>query len=134
MDDFRQKVESVLPYVRTPAQYTGGEVNSILKDPESVRVSICLAFPDTYAVGMSHIGMKILYDILNREDAFAGERVFCPWPDMAQKMREKHIPLYALESFRPVREFDVLGFSLEYELGYTNVLMMLELAADLRAG
>ena len=128
MDDLRQTVESVLLHVQTPAQYVGGEVNSVRKPPEGVRASFCLAFPDTYAVGMSHIGLKILYEVINREDDFAAERVFAPWPDMAAKMRERGIPLYSLESFRPVRAFDVLGFSLAYELTYTNVLMMLDLA------
>ena len=127
-DGLRQRVEAILPYVISPAQYTGGEVNSIRKDPEAVEVSFCLAFPDTYALGMSHLGLKILYDILNRAEGVAAERVYCPWPDMAAKMREAGVPLYSLESFRPVREFDVLGFSLQYELTFTNVLMMLELA------
>jgi radical SAM family uncharacterized protein len=128
LGDLRQTVESVLLHVQTPAQYAGGEVNSVRKEPDGVRASFCLAFPDTYAVGMSHIGLKILYEVINREEAFAAERVFAPWPDMAAKMRERGIPLYALESFRPVRTFDVLGFSLAYELTYTNVLMMLDLA------
>ncbi|MHC4503460.1 MAG: TIGR03960 family B12-binding radical SAM protein [Planctomycetota bacterium] len=128
MEDLRARVEAMLPHVRTPAQYAGGEVNSRRKDPAGVEVSVCLAFPDTYAIGMSHLGLKIIYEILNREEGVAAERVFAPWTDMARRMKDANVPLYSLESFRPLREFDVLGFSLQYELTFTNVLMMLELA------
>lgn len=128
MSDFRDRIEGLLPHVRTPAQYTGGEVNSVCKDPTSVAVSVCLAFPEVYSIGMSHIGLKILYEVLNRRPDVAAERVFAPWLDLAALLRERGLPLCSLESFRPLREFDIVGFSLQYELLYTNVLMMLELA------
>jgi radical SAM family uncharacterized protein len=128
VSDIRARIETILPHVRTPGQYVGGEVNSIVKPPASVAVTFCLAFPETYALGMSHVGLKILYEVLNRRADVAAERVFAPWVDMADLMRRHDVPLYALESFRPVREFDCVGFSLQYELLYTNVLAMLELA------
>ncbi len=128
MSDLRSRIDAILPHVQTPGQYVGGEVNSIRKPSGEVEVSFCLAFPDTYALGMSHIGLKILYEVLNRAPGVAAERVYAPWMDMDARMREGGIPLYALESFRPVREFDVLGFTLQYELTFTNVLAMLELA------
>ena len=124
----RSRIEAILPHVETPGQYIGAEVNSIRKPPEETEVSFCLAFPDTYALGMSHVGFKILYEVLNREGGVAAERVYAPWMDMDALMRERGVPLCSLESCRPVREFDVLGFSLQYELTFTNVLAMLELA------
>ena len=114
--------------VEGPARYLGGEKNSIRKDPAGVDVSVALLFPDVYNVGMSHLGCQILYSILNRLSWAAAERAYAVWPDMQQKMREHGLPLYALESFRPVRGFDVVGFSLQYELLCTNVLAMLDLA------
>ncbi|MHC4787961.1 MAG: TIGR03960 family B12-binding radical SAM protein [Planctomycetota bacterium] len=118
----------VLANVQTPARYLGGEVNALRKDPSEVEVSFALLFPDLYEVGMSHVGCQILYGILNRLDWAAAERAYAPWPDMQEQMRARGIPLYALESFRPVRRFDVVGFSLQYELLYTNVLAMLDMA------
>ncbi|NLW51329.1 MAG: TIGR03960 family B12-binding radical SAM protein [Candidatus Brocadiaceae bacterium] len=120
--------ERILADVETPARYLGGEKNSIRKDPARVDVSFALLFPDLYGIGMSHLGGQILYSVVNRLDWAAAERAYAVWPDMQAKMREHGVPLYALESFRPVREFDVVGFSLQYELLYTNVLAMLELA------
>ncbi|MFO7957253.1 MAG: B12-binding domain-containing radical SAM protein, partial [Candidatus Brocadiia bacterium] len=120
--------ERILASVRTPGRYIGGEQNIVRKDPAEVEVSFALLFPDVYDLGMSHLGYQILYAILNRLDWAAAERAYAVWPDMQEKMREHRIPLYALESFRPVREFDVVGFSLQYEMLYTNVLAMLELA------
>jgi len=118
----------VLPEVEMPGRYIGGEKNAVRKDPDGVDISIALLFPDVYEIGMSHLGYQILYSILNRLEWAAAERAYAVWPDMQQKMRERGIPLYTLESFRPVRQFDVVGFSLQYELLYTNVLAMLELA------
>ncbi|NUN50628.1 MAG: TIGR03960 family B12-binding radical SAM protein [Candidatus Brocadiae bacterium] len=121
-------IEPLLLNVQAPAQYTGGEVNSIRKATGSVRARVALAFPDTYKIGMSHLGLAILYGLLNREPDLAAERVFAPWTDMEERMRAAGVPLYSLESKSPVREFDVLGFSLQYELSFTNVVNMLDLA------
>lgn len=113
--------------VEKPARYTGGEVNSIRKDPTSVKVRFALAFPDVYEVGASHLGSQILYSLLNARPDTACERVYAPWPDMEALLRAKDWSLYALESFQPLHVFDIVGFSLQYELTYTNVLAMLEL-------
>jgi len=118
----------VLPYVETPGRYTGGEINAVHKDPSQTRLSFALAFPDVYEIGMSHVGLQILYSIVNARDDLAAERVYAPWPDMAALMRQVGLPLYTLESFRPVRESDVFGISLQTELCYTNVLELLDLA------
>lgn len=128
MEDIRSRIEAILPHVRTPGQYIGGEINSIRKDLSSVAVKVCLVFPEVYSVGMSHIGLKILYEVLNRRPDIAAERAFAPWVDLARFLKERNIPLYSLENFCPLREFDIIGFSLQYELLYTNVLMILELA------
>ena len=129
MNNFRSYVENkILPFVETPGQYIGGEWNSIKKEDSSIDVTVALAFPDTYAIGMSHQGMQILYGLLNERKDTACERVFAPWYDMEAALREHDIPLYSLESFRPLGEFDIIGFSLQYEMSYTNVLNMLDLA------
>ena len=128
MEDLSKILEEILPYVQTPAQYIGGETNSVVKDPRSVDISFALAFPDTYAIGMSHLGMQVLYSILNGRDDIAAERVFSPWPDMEGEMRKRGIPLFSLETRRPIREFDIVGFSLQYEVCYTEMLRMLDLA------
>lgn len=120
--------DDILLKVRKPARYIGGEWNSVVKDYKDIRCSIALAFPDVYEVGMSHLGLKILYSVLNERQDIACERVFAPWFDMESMMREKGIPLFSLETKRPLREFDIVGFSLQYELSYTNVLNMLDLA------
>ena len=117
-----------LPFVQNPAQYVGGEVNEIRKPWEGVAVHFCLAFPDTYAIGMSHLGSAILYDLLNARPDVLCERVYAPWGDAQARMRQVGIPLFSWESRRPVREFDILGVSLQYEMLYTNVLAMLDLA------
>ena len=124
----------ILSTVEKPARYIGGEKNSVRKDPQHVRVAFALLFPDVYEVGMSHLGYQILYSIINGLDWAAAERAYAIWPDMRDRMRAHGIPLYALESFRPVRGFDVVGFSLQYELLATNVLAMLDLAGIPRAG
>ncbi|MDI6894134.1 MAG: TIGR03960 family B12-binding radical SAM protein [Bacillota bacterium] len=127
--------ERLLESVEKPARYLGTEWGAVHKDHDRVEILFALAFPDAYEVGMSHLGSKILYHLLNEREDTAGERVYAPWVDMEGRMREKGIPLFALESWRPVREFDFLGFSLQYELNYTNVLNMLDLAGiPLRPG
>lgn len=118
----------ILPRVSKPVRYTGGEVNMIKKDWERAGVKMAFAFPDVYEIGMSHIGSKILYGLINEQSDHILERCFAPWPDMEALMREEGVPLYALESFRPLTDFDVVGFSLQYELSITNVLNMLDLA------
>jgi radical SAM family uncharacterized protein len=120
--------DDILSKVEKPARYTGGEFNSYIKDKEKIQIRYAFCFPDVYEVGMSHLGMKILYYTLNkREDTYC-ERVFAPWPDMEKLMRENDIPLYALESKDPLDQFDFLGFTLQYEMSYTNILNMLDMA------
>lgn len=119
-------ISRILPTVRTPAQYAGGELNSIVKDHGSVRGTVCLAFPDTYALGMSHHGLQVLYSLMNAH-GWACERVFTPLPDFEAALRDHGLPLYSLETFTPLNQFDVIGFSLQYEICYTNVLTMLDL-------
>ncbi|MCD5412736.1 MAG: B12-binding domain-containing radical SAM protein, partial [Dehalococcoidia bacterium] len=121
-------LDAILPRVIRPARYTGGEWNSIKKHWDSVDVRIALAYPDAYEIGMSNLGMAILYDLLNKESHILAERVYAPWTDMSAEMRSAGIPLFSLESRRPIRDFDIIGFSLGYELTFTNVLNMLDLA------
>ncbi|MEE9614305.1 MAG: TIGR03960 family B12-binding radical SAM protein [Thermodesulfobacteriota bacterium] len=128
-------IKEYLPLVRRPSRYIGGEINSVRKDPAEVSLRFAMAFPDTYEVGMSHLGIQILYQVLNSHEDIACERVFAPWKDMEALLREKGLPLVTLESGTPLGEFDILGFSLQYELSYTNVLNMLELGGiPLKAG
>lgn len=120
--------DNILMNVEKPTRYTGGELNEIIKEAGTVDIRFAFCFPDTYEIGMSCLGMKILYSLINtRTDAWC-ERVFAPWPDMEQKMRENSIPLYGLESKDALNKFDMLGFTLQYEMCYTNVLNMLDLA------
>ncbi|MBI4632770.1 MAG: TIGR03960 family B12-binding radical SAM protein [Deltaproteobacteria bacterium] len=119
--------EDILPHVEKPSRYIGGEIHASRKDRRACRLAIALAFPDTYEVGMSHLGIQILYSILNGNPAIAAERCYAPWPDMEEAMRRHRLPLFSLESHTPLHEFDIVGFSLQYELSYTNVLNMLEL-------
>ncbi len=121
-------LDRILPQVSKPARYTGGEWNSVVKDWGQVEVKIALAYPETYEVGMSNLGLMILYDILNRQENLLAERVYAPWIDLEEAMREAGLPLFSLESRRPLSDFDIIGFSLPYELNYTNVLNMLDLA------
>ena len=125
----RQKVlNDILPLVEKPGRYIGGEHNSVSKPWDSVSTRFLFAFPDVYDVGMSYLGLRVLYHLINqREDALC-ERAFAPWPDMEALMRSNGIPLYSLESFTPARRFDIIGFTLQYELNYTNVLNMLDLS------
>ena len=119
---------SILQSVLKPARYTGGEWNAVRKDWDGVQCRFALALPDVYEVGMSNLGLAILYEILNRRADIAAERVYAPWIDMEEKMRARGIPLFSLESRRPIEEFDFIGFSLQYEMIYSNVLNMLDLA------
>ena len=121
-------IESLLMQVQKPARYMGGEFNSVMKNPEDVDVRFAFLFPDTYEVGMSHLGMKILYHTINRRADAWCERVFSPWVDMAELMRKNEIPLFSLESRTPIRDFDILGVTLQYEMSFTNILDALDLA------
>jgi radical SAM family uncharacterized protein len=120
--------DEILHRVTRPARYTGGEWNSVVKEWDSIPIKIVLAYPDTYEIGMSNLALPILYEILNGEADVLAERVYAPWVDMELVMREGKIPLFSLESKRPLKDFDIVGFSLGYELCYTNVLNMLDLA------
>ena len=121
-------VRRILPRVQTPGQYIGGELNAVAKDHRRVRGTLCLAFPDTYSIGMSHHGLQVLYAVMNRRDDWACERVFAPMVDMETLLREDGLPLVSLETFTPLAAFDVLGFTLQYDLCAANVLTMLDLA------
>ncbi len=126
MDD--KRLEQLLLTVQKPARYAGGEVGSVIKDKTKVDVRFAFCFPDSYEIGMSHLGMKILYSLFNSRNDIWCERVFAPWPDFEKVMRENDIPLFALESRDAIKDFDFIGFTLQYELSYTNVINMLELA------
>jgi radical SAM family uncharacterized protein/radical SAM-linked protein len=119
--------KDILKRVEKPGRYLGGEWNEIRKDPKSVKAKIALAFPDIYEIGMSYLGQKILYAVLNRHPSFLAERVFTPWVDLEQELRSKNIPLVSLENKLPLSRFDIIGFSLLYELNYTNILTILDL-------
>jgi len=123
-----EQLEHILLRVRRPGRYVGGEVNAVHKSWDSTPTRVCLAFPDVYELGMSNLGMAILYDILNSMEGVLAERTYTPWPDMAAAMRRTGVPLYSLESFHALAAFDILGFSLPYEALYTNLLEMLDLA------
>ncbi|MBR2335964.1 MAG: TIGR03960 family B12-binding radical SAM protein [Clostridia bacterium] len=123
-----EKLNAILKQVSKPGRYSGGEYGQIIKDKSKIKARFAFAFPDTYEIGMSNLGVRILYDCLNREDDIWCERVYDPWVDMQEKMREHDLPLWAHESKDNVRDFDFLGFTLQYEMSYTNVLNMLELA------
>ena len=127
MEMIEQKLERVLQKVQKPARYTGGEYNQVVKNINDVNVRIAFCFPDTYEIGMSNLGMRILYGVFNSIEDVWCERVFSPWTDMESEMRENNIPLYGLESYDPINSFDMIAFSLGYELSYTNVLNMLDL-------
>ena len=120
--------DEILLSVEKPARYIGGEVNMRVKDPKDIDIRFCMCFPDVYELGMSHLGIQILYDILNRREDTYCERVYSPWVDLDKLMREKDIPLFALESQDPIRDFDFLGITLQYEMCYTNILQVLELS------
>lgn len=120
--------EDILLHIEKPERYIGNEINAVMKDKEAVDIRFAFAFPDVYEIGMSHLGIQILYDQFNRRDDIWCERVYSPWPDLDAVMREKDIPLFALESQDPVRDFDFLGVTLQYEMCYTNILQILDLS------
>jgi len=121
-------LERILPTVQKPARYVGGEYHQIVKDKGTVRVRVAFCFPDTYELGMSNVGMRILYGVMNEMPQVWCERVFAPWGDMEEAMRQHHLPLWALESHDPVRDFDLIAFTVGYEMSYTNILNMLKLS------
>ncbi len=124
----KKEVEKILQYVQKPARYAGGELNCVVKDADKVDLRYAFCFPDLYEIGMSHLGMKILYSLVNSRDDAWCERVFAPDTDMEEQMRKNNVPLFALESSDYIKDFDIIGFTLMYELSYTNVLNMLDLA------
>ena len=121
-------IQRILPTVQKPARYTGGEYNEIKKNLDDVRVRVAFCFPDTYEIGMSNVGMRILYGVMNEMDGVWCERVFAPWGDMDDAMRKNRLPLWALESQSPVKDFDMVAFTIGYEMAYSNVLNMMNLA------
>ena len=121
-------LQRILPTVQKPARYTGGEFHEIQKNPEEVRVNIAFCFPDTYEIGMSNLGMRILYGVMNGMEGVWCQRVFAPWGDMEQAQQEHNLPLWALESRKPVKDFDMIAFTIGYEMCYTNILNMLSLS------
>ena len=123
-----ERLNGILARVKKPARYAGGEYGAVKKDLSAIDVRIAFCFPDSYEIGMSHLGLKLLYALYNSQDYIWCERAFAPWPDMEAEMRAAGIPLYALESWDPLSEFDIVAFTLQYELCYTNVLNMLDLA------
>ncbi len=125
---WKEEIIKILPEVRRPSRYLGNEKNAVRKDLSAVELKVALCYPDTYEIGMSNIGLSILYHLLNDRPEIACERVYSPWIDMEQKLREKEIPLTSLESSHPIRDFDILGISIPYELTYTNILTILDLA------
>lgn len=120
--------DEILLSVQQPARYIGGEVNAVIKDPDKVDIRFAMCFPDVYEIGMSHLGIQILYDMFNRREDVYCERVYSPWLDLDRIMREKQIPLFAVESQDPIKEFDFLGITIQYEMCYTNILQVLELS------
>ena len=129
MDKMGLNIEELLPYLQKPLRYLGKEWNYSIKRLSSDGLHIALAFPDAYEIGMSHIGLSILYNLLNKRRDIVAERVFAPWVDMEKELRQRRIPLFSLETYTPLKKFDIIGFSLQYEMNYTNVLNMLDLAA-----
>ncbi|MDY3918144.1 MAG: TIGR03960 family B12-binding radical SAM protein [Candidatus Limivivens sp.] len=120
--------DEILLKIDKPARYIGGEVNAVMKDKEKVDIRFAMCFPDVYEIGMSHLGIQILYDMFNRREDIWCERVYSPWTDLDRILREKQIPLFALESQDPVKDFDFLGFTIQYEMCYTNILQVLDLS------
>lgn len=123
----QEQLDRILPRVQKPARYIGGELNSVIKQKAKVKTRFAFCFPDTYEVGMSHLGMKILYSILNQREDIWCERVFMPWLDFAEELEKEGLPLYALESLDPLSDFDVIGFTLQYELSFNTILKMLQM-------
>ena len=127
-ESYRERLTSVLRAVQKPGRYCGGEYGETLKNKNEVKARFAFCFPDSYEIGMSNLGVRILYGVLNREDDIWCERVYAPWPDMEEMMKKHDIPLTAQESGDPISEFDIIGFTLQYEMCYTNVLNMIKLA------
>ncbi len=126
--DYRQRIEEFLHKVEKPVRYIGGEWNQVVKDHSATRIKVALCFPDVYEIGMSHLGFRLLYGILNRRDDMLAERAFTPWPDMQAELIARGLPLTTLESATPLNQFDVVGFSLQFELCFTNILSALALS------
>ena len=124
----QKNISTILRSVSKPARYTGGEFGQIIKDKTKVKTRIAFCFPDTYEIGMSNLGLKILYGALNELDYVWCERAFAPWPDMEEKMRQNNIPLFTLESKDEIKEFDIMAISMQYELCYTTAINMIDLA------
>ena len=124
----RRKLKRILPTVQKPGRYFGGELNAIIKDWQSVDIHMALVFPDIYDLGLPNLGIMILYELMNKRQDALCERAYVPWLDMEKAMRENDIPLYSLESFHPLADFDIIGFTLPYETLYTNALNALDLA------
>ena len=120
--------DEILLKIEKPARYIGNEVNSVMKNKNEVDIRFAMCFPDVYEIGMSHLGIQILYDMLNRRDDIWCERVYSPWIDLDKVMREEQIPLFALESQDPIKDFDFLGITIQYEMCYTNILQVLDLS------
>ena len=120
--------DDILLKIEKPARYIGNEVNSVMKNKADIDVRFAFVFPDVYEIGMSHLGIQILYDMLNRRDDVWCERVYSPWTDLDKIMREENIPLFALESQDPIKDFDFIGITIQYEMCYTNILQVLDLA------
>lgn len=123
-----KRLERILPRVQKPARYVGGEYNAVLKDKAQVDTRIAFCFPDTYEIGMSNLGMRILYGVMNGMDGVWCERVFAPWGDMEEELRRADMPLFALESGDPITDFDIVAFSVGYEMAFPAILNMLDLA------
>ena len=128
MDHIQEKLPFLLTQVERPGRYTGNEINAIKKSWEDANCRICLVYPDSYEVGMPFIGFQILYHIINKSEGLLAERAFSPWVDMEALLREHQVPLFSLESKHALSEFDLVGFTLQYEMTYTNILNALELS------
>ncbi len=120
--------DSILLSVEKPARYTGGEINSVMKDKSKVDIRFAMCFPDLYEIGMSHLGIQIIYSMLNEREDIWCERVYSPWKDLHDIMKRENIPLFALESQDPIKDFDFLGITIQYEMCYTNILQILDLS------
>ena len=120
--------DDILMQVEKPARYIGNEINSVMKNKDEIDIRFAMCFPDVYEIGMSHLGIQILYDMFNRREDVWCERVYSPWVDLDKIMREQKIPLFALESQDPIKDFDFLGITIQYEMCYTNILQVLDLS------
>ncbi|MBE6032671.1 MAG: B12-binding domain-containing radical SAM protein, partial [Clostridiales bacterium] len=126
--NWKKTLDRLLPQAEKPARYTGGELHQAIKDPASCHTRFGFAFPDTYEIGMSYLGLQIIYHVLNKEEGVYCERLFAPASDMEDLMRQERVPLFTLETQTPAKEMDIIGFTLQYEMSFTNILNMLDLA------